>query len=348
MTQILTVLIGLVAALYGFTAWKSHAIEQSFPNIGTLTDVGGYKLNALHIPAPVNPQMPPIVFIHGASGNLRDQAAAFRHLFEGKAEMLFVDRPGYGYSERGGPENDTPDGQADAIATLMERTGIRSAIIVGHSFGGAIAASFAVQHPDRTAGLVLLSAVLYPWNGDVDWYYHLAARPWLGRLFTRLVTLPAGLAVIDKATQAVFHPNPRPEGYLEDGAPALVLRPDNFRSNAIDLSNLNGYLGRAAPRYRGIAAPTVIITGDSDAIVSVDIHSRQMARDVKGAQLVVIHGVGHKPDYVAGDVVQAAVEGLAGVPSDLQAVARRVEARIAPQEPAQAGEPAMDMSIERP
>jgi pimeloyl-ACP methyl ester carboxylesterase len=346
---ILIVVVLGIAAAFGFTAWKTHEIEVRFPNIGTLTDVGGYRMNALHLPRPATADLPPIVFIHGASGNLRDQAVAFRTMFGDRAEMLFVDRPGYGYSERGGPENNTPDGQADAIARLMERLNIPSAIIVGHSFGGAIAASFAVQHPDKTAGLVLLSAVLYPWNGDVDWYYHLAARPWAGRLFTRLLTLPAGLAVIDKATQAVFHPNPRPSSYLEDGAPALVLRPDNFRSNAIDLSNLNGYLARVAPRYKGITAPTVIITGDTDAIVSVDIHSRQMARNVAGAELVVIHGVGHKPDYVAGDVVLAAVKTLAGKPGDLQTVARRAEARIAGEAPADVGpEPELDVSVGKP
>jgi pimeloyl-ACP methyl ester carboxylesterase len=346
MAQIFTVLIGLLAALYGFTAWKSHAIEQSFPNIGTLTDVGGYKLNALHIPAPANPALPPLVFIHGASGNLRDQAAAFRHVFEGRAEMLFVDRPGYGYSERGGLENDLPNGQAQAIAQLMKTLGIPRAIIVGHSFGGAVAASFAVDHPDMTAGLLLLSPATHSWNGDVAWYYHLAARPVIGRIFTRFFALPAGLTLMDAAIRSVFHPNPLPKGYLAQGAPSLVLRPDNFRSNAIDVSRLNDYLRSAAPRYRSITAPTVIVTGDTDAIVSVDIHSRQMAAEVPGAELVVIHGLGHKPDYWATNVVVAAVEKLAGGSPDLQAAARLAEARLATisHEP----EPGLEMSIEKP
>ncbi|RWX79046.1 alpha/beta hydrolase [Neorhizobium lilium] len=345
MIMLPAVILGLVAAAYGFTAWKSRAIEARFPNIGQMTNIGGYSLNALHLPAASSADLPPIVFIHGASGNLRDQAAAFRHIFEGRAELLFVDRPGHGYSERGGPRNDLPDGQADAVAKLMERRGIRRAIIVGHSFGGAIASSFAVDHPDRTAGLLLLSPATHPWNGDVDWYYHLAARPYLGRLFTRLLTLPAGLALLDKATRSVFHPNHRPESYLEDGAPGLVLRPANFRSNAIDVLKLNGYLRDVAPRYKAIQAPTVIITGDTDAIVSVDIHSRQMAADVAGAELVVIKGLGHKPDYLAADVVVAAVEKLAGLPRDLQATARRVEAHLAAA--ALDPEPELDMSIEK-
>ncbi len=51
--------------------------------------------------------LPPIVFIHGASANLNDQMVPLRPLLEGRAEMLFFDRPGHGWSERG-PGNDEP------------------------------------------------------------------------------------------------------------------------------------------------------------------------------------------------------------------------------------------------
>ncbi|MBW6421589.1 alpha/beta hydrolase [Rhizobium sp. XQZ8] len=337
-------LAGLIAIGLAFTFWKARAIESEFPNIGELTDIGGYNLNALHIPKPAGADLPPIVFIHGASGNLRDQTTAFLKPLQGRAEMLFVDRPGHGYSERGGPENDFPDGQAAAIARLMEKYGIEKAIIVGHSFGGAIAASFAVFHPEKTAGLLLLAPATHPWNGGVDWYYDVTAKPYLGWLFTHLLTLPAGLVLMDGATRSVFHPNPRPDKYLEDGAPALVLRPDNFRNNAVDVVNLNDYVKRISPRYREITAPTVIITGDTDEIVAEEIHSKGLARDIAGSELVWIHNLGHKPDYIVTDVAIAAIEKLAGLPRDIQALARRAEARIAPH--AQPGRSEMDLSVE--
>ncbi|MDE1157774.1 MAG: alpha/beta hydrolase [Neorhizobium sp.] len=333
----------LAAAGFGFTAWKSRAIEAAYPNIGTLTDVGGYRLNALHLPAPPAAALPPIVFIHGASGNLQDQVRAFLKPLEGRAELLFVDRPGHGYSERGGAQNDLPAGQADAIAALMERLGIARAIILGHSFGGAIASSFALHHPEKTAGLILLSPATHPWPGGIEWYYSAAARPVVGWLFTRLLALPAGLAMMEGATRAVFHPNPRPDSYVRDGAPALVLRPQNFRNNALDVLKLNAYLAKTAPLYDRIAAPTVVITGDSDRIVSPDIHARAIAGQIAGAELVVIRGLGHKPDYLATDVVIAAMETLAGRPQDLQSAARAAEARLAPL--AHEPETGMDFSI---
>lgn len=226
----------------------------------------------------------------------------------------------------------------------MRHHSINRAIIVGHSFGGAIAASFALRHPDRTAGLLLLSPATHPWPGGIDWYYHAATQPVLGWLFTRLLSLPAGLAMMDGATRSVFHPNPRPDSYVKDGAPALVLRPENFRHNAFDVKRLNAYLKETAPHYGEITAPTIVMTGDRDRIVSPDIHARTIAGQIEGAELVVIRGLGHKPDYLATDVVIAALEKLSGRPRDLAAAARLVEARLAPT--ANEPEPEMDFSID--
>ncbi|AYD02129.1 alpha/beta hydrolase [Neorhizobium sp. NCHU2750] len=329
MIVLLAILIIIILAGLAFTALKSAGISGRFPRHGELTDLGTFSINAQHLPGPPSPTLPPIVFIHGASGNLRDQEAAFRSALEGRAELLFVDRPGHGYSERGGPENGFPDGQAAAIARLMEKKGIDRAIIVGHSFGGAIAASFAVFHPEKTAGLLFLAPATHPWPGGVDWYYRVAATPVLGWWFTRLISLPAGLMRMDAATKAVFSPNRRRDCYLDEGAPALVLRPENFRNNAIDVANLHGYVTRIAPRYREIKAPTVIITGDSDPIVLREIHSEGLARDIAGSQLVTVRGLGHKPDYVVTDLVVAAIENLSGEPHDLDGLAREAEARLA-------------------
>lgn len=334
---ILLVVVAVLAALAIATQLRARAIEAKTPNIGELTDIGGYSLNALHIPAGPEADLPPIVFIHGASGNLRDQAGAFLEPLRGRAELLFVDRPGHGYSKRGGPENDKPDGQANAIARLMEKKGIERAIIVGHSFGGAITASFGVLHPDKVEGLVFLAAATHPWPGGVDWYYHLASAPVIGPIFCHTLALHAGMMRIAAATDHVFAPNPRPATYVEDTGPALVLRPSAFRSNATDVAGLHAYVTGFAPRYREIMKPTVVITGDSDEIVLEEIHSKGLARDIQGSELVWIAGLGHKPDYIVTEIAIAAIETVAGMERDLQAMAREAEPRLAANRVAPAG-----------
>jgi pimeloyl-ACP methyl ester carboxylesterase len=315
----LLILVPLMALASGFvfTQWKTSQFEAAYPNLGARTDIGGYALNSVDLPAGPNADLPPIVFIHGASGNLRDQLFAFRKPLEGRARLIFVDRPGYGYSDRGGPENDTPAGQADAIARLLDKKGIDRAIIVGHSLGGAIAASFGVRHPDKTAGLLFLSAATHPWNGGVDWYYDLAATPVIGTIFRYTMLLPVGLERIDSGSRSVFAPNPMPKDYVAQTMPGMILRPGAFYANAVDVSGLNAFVRTMAQRYREITAPTVIITGDRDDIVAEEIHSVGLKRDIPNSELLWLKGVGHKTDYVANGLAVAAIEKLAGKPRDL-------------------------------
>ncbi|MBW9116283.1 alpha/beta hydrolase [Rhizobium cauense] len=328
-----SVFLAPLAAAIAYSTYKGRQFEAKHPNIGQLTDIGGYRMNAVHVPRPKSADLPPLVFIHGAAGNLLDQVGAFLHPLEGRAEMLFVDRPGHGYSERGGPENALPSGQADAIAKLMERRGIKRAIIVGHSFGGAIAAAFGVRHPDMTAGLLFLAPATHPWPGGLDWYYHLSAMPIVGWLFNHAVVVPLGLRRVEQATQNIFRPNPRPKDYVTRTGPTLVLRPQTFHYNAVDCLRLLDYVKIHSPQYSSISAPTVIITGDSDAIVWEHLHSQGLARDIPDSELVKIRGLGHKPDYVVTDVAIAALEKISGVPRDLQAAARQAECRLVNEQP---------------
>jgi len=326
---LIAIIVVLLAALAAWTRLKAREIEALYPPTGEMIDVGGYKLHVVHLPRPSDADLPPLVFIHGASGNLLDQSVPFRPRFEGRAEMLFVDRPGHGWSERGGEANATPDGQADAIAAAMKAKGISSAIIIGHSFGGAIAASFALAYPQMTAGLVFLAPATHPWPGGIAWYYGLTRTPLIGPLFANTLALPAGLSRLESGSACVFAPNPKPDDYVSKTAPALVLRPRAFRNNAIDVANLKPYVTRIAPRYPEIKSPTVIITGDSDSIVLAHIHSEGLARDIEGSELVWISNLGHKPDHVTTDLAVRAIEKVAGKDVDLKTAAAMAEAALA-------------------
>lgn len=318
----LSALVAAAIALGLFTRLRAAQIAAAYPPVGTFVDGGGFALHLVHVARPESADLPPLVFIHGASGNLRDQMRAFRPQLEGRAEMLFVDRPGHGWSERGGSANDTPDGQARAVAAAMQAVGIKRALVVAHSFGGAIAASLALERPDMVAGLVFLAPATHPWPGGIEWYYHVTAAPALGWLFANTLALPAGLMRIDAAVAGVFAPDPVPDGYRADTGADLVLRPASFRANATDVARLKDYVTAVAPRYRTIRTPTVVITGDADGIVLADIHSAGLVRDIPGAELVTVENLGHKPEYAATPLAIAAIEKVAGWPRDLTALAR--------------------------
>jgi pimeloyl-ACP methyl ester carboxylesterase len=319
----------LLLALAGVTRLGAWRIERSNPPIGTFVEVNGNKVHYVHVPAGPSRDLPPLLFIHGASGNLKDPMAAFLPMLMGRADMLFLDRPGHGWSKLGSSADNAIDRQADTIAALMDKVGIKSAIVVGHSFGGSVAASFALAHPDKVQGLVFLSAASHPWPGcSVAGYYTLTSLPFIGRVFAETIALPAGLMRLEKGSACVFGPNAMPSTYVSDASISLVLRPSSFRANAIQVKSLCSYNASVAPRYSTIKAPTIIISGNEDSVVLEEIHSKGLARDIAGSELVWVDGLGHKPDYVATGLAIEAIEKLAGLPRDLQASARVLEARL--------------------
>ena len=322
-------LLAAVATLAGATRVGAWMIERRNPPVGAFAEIGDARIHFVHVPAGAKADLPPIVFIHGASGNLKDPMIPFRTALEGRAELLFFDRPGHGWSTRG-TSNEDPHGQAATIAALMDKAGIGKAIVVGHSFGGAIAATFALDHPDRTAGLVFLAAASHPWpGGKTSWYYELARIPVIGSLFAQTLAWPGGVMRIQGATDCVFSPNRAPDAYVRDASIDLVLRPSAFRANSIDVEGLYRHALKIAPRYREISVPTVVISGDRDTVVYEEIHSVGLGRDIPGAELIWVKNLGHKPDWIAPDLAVAAIEKVAGKAVDLAATARVVEARIA-------------------
>lgn len=331
--NLLTAAVCGLLALFFALACVSRAgawlIERRNPPVGSFAEVDGTRVHHVHVPAGPEADLPPVVFIHGASGNLLDQMVPIRPLLEGRARLLFLDRPGHGWSQRGTGNGD-PGAQARTVAALMDHYGILQAVVVGHSFGGAVAAAFAVEHPERTAGLVFLSAATHPWpGGETSWYYRLSALPLLGRLFVETLAWPGGTMRIGAASACVFAPNRMPEAYLKDAAIPLVLRPSAFRWNAMDVAGLYDHVAAYSRRYGEIEAPTVVISGNRDTVVYEEIHSVGLARDIPGAEMIWVDNLGHKPDWVAPDLVVTAIEKVAGKAVDLGAVARQVEARIA-------------------
>lgn len=321
-------LLALLLVLAGITRIGVYMIERRHPPAGTFVTVNDTRMHFVHRPAGADADLPPIVFLHGASGNLHDSLSVYGEQLAGRADLVFVDRPGHGWSGRGPASNALPDGQADTLVALLDHLGLDKAIVVGHSFGGAIAVAFALNHPDRTEATLFLSPVSHPWPGGISWYYTLTATPVIGWLFSETLALAGAMSRVPGGTACVFAPNRPTPDFAERTRISLLFRPRHFRANAVDVANLFDYVSRVSPRYAQIRTPAVVITGNKDTIVLPGIHSTGLRRDLQNAELVRVHNLGHKPDHVVPDLVVAALEHLSGTPRDLQALGRAAEARL--------------------
>lgn len=292
-------------------AWRTRraveALEARFPPVGRLIEVmdEGRPRQVHVLDVPGNPALLPVVFIHGASGNLCDQANTFREAVaclphHERFRSIYLDRPGCGYTERRRTD-DRPSAQATMVAATMDALGIERAVVCGHSFGAGVAVTLATLQPERVAALALLAPAAYPWPGDLRWPYKLAALPIIRTICAHTFVMGLGRLLVGPGIIRTFAPDPVPEGYREDAAIDLLLRPANFLANAADILAIKARAAEISPLYGRIDRPTWILQGSDDAVVRPTIHAMGLLRAIRGAELEWHEGLGHKPDYVHRD-----------------------------------------------
>lgn len=285
------------------------AIEHAYPPEGRLIEVQGAALHVLDL-GPRDRDEPAIVLIHGASANLESVRQPLADVLAQRHRVIMVDRPGHGWSWRASLRDSTPAIQARMIDEALGKLGVDRAIMVGHSWGGAVLPELALQHPNRIAGLVMLAPVTHPWNTGIVWYHRLAATPLIGPLFAYTLELPIALSILKVGARGVFMPQTMPAGYITDTALPLLVRPREFLANGRDMVTLEASVAASQPRYHEITVPTIVIHGDADHVVSIDIHARSFVSEVKTARLIELPGIGHMVQNAAPQVVIGAIEQL--------------------------------------
>ncbi len=287
------------------------AVQRIYPAQGEMIEVAGATLNVLDI-GPRDAPGPPVVLIHGASSNLEAMRRPLGDMLAARHRAILIDRPGHGWSTRVREADSTPAIQGRMIDEALEKLGVGPAILVVHSWAGALGARMALDYPHRVAGLVMLAPVAYPWPGGVGWYNEVVATPVIGRLLAYTITLPLGYFLVGPGARNVFLPQTMPENFIGDTATPLLLRPREFLANVRDLVTLKAAVREQAPHYAAIKVPTVVISGDVDKTVSTSIHSRPFAAAVPDAKLIVLPGVGHMVQNAAPDLVMREIDAMSG------------------------------------
>lgn len=283
-------------------------IEAQNPPAGRFVEARGLRVHYVEMGPPDGV---PVALVHGATGNLNDMtfelaprlaAAGFR--------AIAFDRPGLGWSQRPAHRGWDPAVQTRILREAAARLGVERPVVLGHSWGGAVATAWALQDPSIRGAVVLAGATM-PWSDGDDWLTWLktsTVAAWVGAGVFRLVAERDGGA---GAAARIFRPQPVPEGYLAHLQPELVLRPETFRNNTEDIERLDGALAQQSKGYPTLQPRLVILHGLADRIVSPQIHSVALSELAPRAELTLMPGVGHMPHHADPSRVQRAVESLA-------------------------------------
>lgn len=313
--KIILYVILLVLTVSALSACVSSAvytsnIEAKHPPIGQKVPVNG---NDVHVIEQGDASGPVVLMVHGASANAREFTWTLAPRLEDNHRILIADRPGHGYSER--PQNANELGvQAAQMAGVLDGLAPgKRAVLVGHSFGGAVALRTALDYPEKVGGLVLLAPVTHDWGGGGQaWYNNFAAPPVIGPIFSQLVPI-VGPGQVESGVLNVFDPAPAPEGYYEKSGIGLLLRPPNFRANARDVKALEGELAAQKVRYPELEVPVIVFSGSQDTVIKPSIHVGQLKKQIE-VDLRILPDEGHMPHHAHGADVADAIRSLATTP----------------------------------
>ncbi|HQU67548.1 MAG TPA: alpha/beta hydrolase [Albidovulum sp.] len=299
----------LLAAFWAATLWRASvreaAAEADYPPQGQFVTVDGVKMHAV-----VAGQGRDLVLIHGASGSARDFTASFTARLTDRYRVIAVDRPGFGWSAPL-PGVASIHDDARLVRGVAAALGADRPIVLGHSYGGAVALAWAEDAPNTMAALVLEAAPSHPWNTPLSTFYRLTSTPFLRRVVVPLVAAWLPESAIDAATAEVFAPNPVPEGYLAAFGAGMTLRRQTLYINAAERAGLLPQVSAMVATYPLLKMPIEAVHGDADTTVYLSIHSEPLAREAPTARLAVLPGIGHMPHHVVPEAVVAAIDRAA-------------------------------------
>lgn len=224
---------------------------------------------------------PPAILIHGAGGTHLHWPPEVRRL--AGYRVFAPDLPGHGKS--GGVGRQSVPEYARCVVDLMDAVGLSKAVVVGHSLGGAIALTLALDHADRVAGLGLIAT---------------GARLRVASVILENTANPATFPLAIKA-MGEWAFGPEADERMKELAikrmaetRPTVLHGDFLACDSFDVIN----------RLGEIRVPTLILCGTEDKLTPLR-YSEYLATQIPGAALQTIAAAGHmvmleQPRRVAG------------------------------------------------
>jgi pimeloyl-ACP methyl ester carboxylesterase len=214
-------------------------------------------------------QKPLVIFIHGSPGSL----SAFIDFMADttllkKAQLISVDRPGFGASDFGYAEPSLTK-QAELLKPVLKgNKHNRPVILVGHSLGGPLIAKMAIDYPELVDGLIFVAASVDPnLEPNETWFRAPLATPFLKWILPR-----------------------------------------SFRASNDEIYKLKPELEQLVPEWSEIKVPAIVIQGTKDSFVpaaNADFVNRMLIHS--SVQIQLIEGVDHFIPWSHPELIRNAI-----------------------------------------
>lgn len=289
LTTLLLIAAVALAAFALFTAFVARKIEQALPPEGEFIDVDGQRLHYRTLG-----DGPPLVLVHGLAGQMQHFAYLPLAEMAQRWRLVLVDRPGAGHSPRANAAGAGVAAQGKTLAAFIRALRLpQPPLLVGHSLGGAVALSVALQDPQAIAGLALIAPLTHQVRDVPEPFRPLTIRRrWLRRFVAHTLALPLGILASRKALAFAFAPEPAAPDFATRGGGMLAMRPSAFCAASEDIQAVEEDLPWQQKRYGELRLPVRVLFGDGDHLLDWHLHGEGLRDRVAQAQLTVVPG-GH-------------------------------------------------------
>jgi pimeloyl-ACP methyl ester carboxylesterase len=227
-----------------------------------------------------------VLLLHGQPGSAADWRLVSSALPPTGATIA-IDRPGWGVSSE--PAGDLR-ANADTALDALDRAGVDSAVVVGHSFGGAVAAWLAAHHPERVEALLLLAPAA---NGaSLELLDRWLALPVAGYVSSASLMAGVGATLAVGPARRLLAGALTLDESLLDSVGRSLRSPSKWHAFAQEQRALVRDLPLLEAALGSIRAATTIVIGEHDRIVPPR-SARRLHEQIAGSQLVVLPDAGH-------------------------------------------------------
>jgi pimeloyl-ACP methyl ester carboxylesterase len=304
---VLLLIVLSLAGLALFSVQTARKVEKLLPPHGRFISVDGARIHYVD-----EGSGPPIVLIHGLAGQMHIFTHSLVDKLKDDYRVIVIDRPGSGYSTRPPRASAAINGQADTIARFIAALGLERPLVAGHSLGGAIALSLALNHPDEVGGLALLAPLTHVEEVVPPLFRGLAVKSALMRhLVGWTSAIPLSIKNRDFVLDTAFGPDPVVADYGIRGGGLLNLRPRSYINASRELMAAKHDLIHLQERYHSLDIPIGVLFGTSDRLLDHVKHGAAIAAKIAGLHLELIEGGGHMVPISSPDRAAAFIRRMA-------------------------------------
>lgn len=240
-----------------------------------------------------------LVLVHGFSSSLHTWSEWKRDL-EADYRVITLDLPGHGLTRVDEEIVPSIERFVDVVDEVTERLEVRTFTLVGNSMGGATTWNYALAHPEKLEGMVLIAASGWPPTDEEaessPMVFKLMQNPVARLLLKDLdVTSLTRSGLEDSYTDQSFVTDELVQRYVS------LSRAPGHREALLSISaNIGDRPEASAANLSTIAIPSLVVWGRDDNLVPVS-HAQNFSDALPGSRLVIYDGVGHLPQEEAAE-----------------------------------------------